>query len=147
MDHWLGRHGVVAEPVDERTRCDAVELREAIRCLLRHNAGHPLDPAAGVTLRRIGAEHPLVVHCGEEGGVRLVPLGDGRGSVLGRVLATMAGAVADGSWARLKSCQEDVCGWAFYDRSPGGTGRWCSMAVCGSRAKMRAYRGRIPAAG
>ncbi|MFE7121750.1 CGNR zinc finger domain-containing protein, partial [Streptomyces sp. NPDC057654] len=32
------------------------------------------------------------------------------------------------------------CQWVFYDRSPAGRGRWCSMAVCGSRAKMRAYR-------
>ncbi|MEU6854644.1 CGNR zinc finger domain-containing protein, partial [Actinacidiphila alni] len=27
-------------------------------------------------------------------------------------------------------------------RSPSGRSRWCTMAICGSRAKMRAYRSR-----
>ncbi|HEX9030508.1 MAG TPA: CGNR zinc finger domain-containing protein [Streptosporangiaceae bacterium] len=36
----------------------------------------------------------------------------------------------------------DDCHWAFYDRSPTSSGCWCSMAVCGSRAKSRAYRRR-----
>ncbi|HEX9031302.1 MAG TPA: CGNR zinc finger domain-containing protein [Streptosporangiaceae bacterium] len=42
-----------------------------------------------------------------------------------------------GSCVGLTSCH-----WAFYDRSPTSSGCWCSMAVCGSRAKSRAYRRR-----
>ena len=48
--------------------------------------------------------------------------------------------MADGTWRRLKACREDTCQWAFYDRSKNRSGTWCSMAVCGNRAKARAYR-------
>jgi predicted RNA-binding Zn ribbon-like protein len=30
----------------------------------------------------------------------------------------------------------------FYDRSKNRSGRWCVMAECGNRAKVRAYRER-----
>lgn len=59
-----------------------------------------------------------------------------------RLAADIAVATAEGNWRRLKACQAWDCRWVFYDRSPAGRGRWCSMAVCGSRAKMRSYRSR-----
>lgn len=57
-----------------------------------------------------------------------------------RVAAAIAAAAADGTWARLKACEAEDCQWAYYDRSPAGRRRWCSMSVCGARAKMRTYR-------
>ena len=39
---------------------------------------------------------------------------------------------------RVKMCASpDGCGWLFLDTSKNGSRRWCSMEVCGSRAKMR----------
>ncbi len=37
--------------------------------------------------------------------------------------------------ARLHRCPGRACGWIFLDMS--GRRRWCSMATCGSREKMR----------
>jgi predicted RNA-binding Zn ribbon-like protein len=37
--------------------------------------------------------------------------------------------------ARVRICPGRNCGWLFLDTS--GRRRWCSMDVCGSRAKMR----------
>jgi predicted RNA-binding Zn ribbon-like protein len=37
--------------------------------------------------------------------------------------------------ARLHRCPGRDCGWIFLDIS--GRRRWCSMATCGSREKMR----------
>ena len=51
-------------------------------------------------------------------------------------------AIVDGTWARLKACRWDTCQWAFYDTSKNRSGSWCSMAVCGNRAKAAAYRRR-----
>jgi predicted RNA-binding Zn ribbon-like protein len=34
------------------------------------------------------------------------------------------------------------CGWLFLDTTKNGSRRWCSMAGCGSRAKMRRYYAR-----
>ena len=47
-----------------------------------------------------------------------------------------------GTWSRLKVCPADDCQWAFYDHSKNRSGTWCSMQVCGNRAKVRAYRER-----
>ncbi|MFI5842134.1 CGNR zinc finger domain-containing protein [Catenuloplanes sp. NPDC051500] len=59
-----------------------------------------------------------------------------------RIVLTVAHTVATGSWARVKLCAAPDCRWAFYDTSKSGAGRWCSMTVCGNRAKTRAYRRR-----
>jgi len=50
---------------------------------------------------------------------------------------------------RVRRCPGDEgrCGWLFLDTTKNGTRRWCSMAGCGSRAKMRRlYRRRRDAA-
>jgi predicted RNA-binding Zn ribbon-like protein len=36
----------------------------------------------------------------------------------------------------------DTCRWVYYDRSPAGRSRWCTMSLCGARNKMRKYRAR-----
>jgi len=61
---------------------------------------------------------------------------------LGRLLAIVADAMADGTWPRLKACFRESCRWAFYDHARNRTGRWCSMAVCGNRTKAERYRAR-----
>ena len=43
--------------------------------------------------------------------------------------------------ARIRECPGgDGCGWLFLDLSKSGTRRWCSMQVCGNRAKVRRHR-------
>lgn len=76
------------------------------------------------------------------GSARLVPTATGVDSALGRLVALVAEAMADGRWRRLKVCRNDACRWAFYDTSRSAAGRWCSMAVCGNRRKARAWRAR-----
>lgn len=38
---------------------------------------------------------------------------------------------------RVRACPGRDCGWLFLDTS--GRRRWCQMAVCGNRAKVRAF--------
>lgn len=45
---------------------------------------------------------------------------------------------------RLTRCPGHECGWLFLDRT--GRRRWCSMATCGSREKMRRLYARRKAA-
>jgi predicted RNA-binding Zn ribbon-like protein len=140
---WLGRHGLGGPQVvpGEFDRRECVALREALRALLRENNDGPPDPQARQTIVHIGRGCPLVVGFPDATGpLALRPgLGDIRGA-LAAVLAVVAGAVADGSWLRLKACREHRCEWVYYDRSRNRGSRWCSMQVCGTRAKMRVYR-------
>ncbi|GGZ16951.1 CGNR zinc finger domain-containing protein [Streptomyces poonensis] len=116
----------------------ARELRESLRAALLAHAGHP--PHRAVTpLGELLSGAPLLVTVGtEDGSAALVPA-DGH-SLLSRVAAAVAEALVAGTWLRLKACEAADCLWAYYDRSPAGRGRWCSMQVCGARAKMRRYR-------
>jgi predicted RNA-binding Zn ribbon-like protein len=72
----------------------------------------------------------------ESGALRVQADGD----ALDAVAAVVLGAMLDGSWARLKACRN--CNWSFYDYSPNRSATWCSMQICGNRAKTRAYRRR-----
>lgn len=40
-------------------------------------------------------------------------------------------------WERVKRCPS--CGWFFLDSSRNGSRRWCSMSMCGTTSKARAY--------
>ncbi|MGW0346967.1 CGNR zinc finger domain-containing protein [Streptomyces anthocyanicus] len=116
----------------------ARELRESLRATLLAHAGHP--PHRAVTpLGELLAAAPLVVAVDPaDGSAALAPAGEG--SLTARVAAAVAQALVAGTWSRLKACEAADCHWAYYDRSPAERGRWCSMQVCGARAKMRRYR-------
>jgi len=47
--------------------------------------------------------------------------------------------------ARVRICASETCSARFYDRSPAGRRRWCSMALCGNAAKARRHRARAAA--
>ncbi|MFN2563258.1 MAG: CGNR zinc finger domain-containing protein [Jatrophihabitans sp.] len=46
----------------------------------------------------------------------------------------------------VRECEAEECTRLFVDSSHGRTRRWCGMAECGNRAKVRAYRQRHEAA-
>jgi predicted RNA-binding Zn ribbon-like protein len=110
------------------------ELRTALRSLILANNGFPIDTDAIEVFNRAAARVPLQL--GADG----VPALAAGGDALDRVVATALRAMLDGTWRRLKACRN--CRWAFYDYSPPRTATWCSMQLCGNRAKTRAYRSR-----
>jgi predicted RNA-binding Zn ribbon-like protein len=121
-----------------------LELREAIRQVLSGHTARWHDPEAASRLTLALASCRLALAVDPAGGARLVSADhDPFSRVIGGVAVAIAEAAATGTWARLKCCPGRQCGWAFYDRSASSRSRWCSMQVCGARAKMRAYRGRL----
>lgn len=47
---------------------------------------------------------------------------------------------------RVRRCGGDGCGWLFVDQSRNRSRRWCDMAICGNRARVKAhYRRTHPA--
>jgi predicted RNA-binding Zn ribbon-like protein len=61
---------------------------------------------------------------------------------LGRLLITAVRLGLEDRWQRIKLCDMHTCRYAYYDGSRNTSGRWCSMKVCGNRAKTRAFRER-----
>lgn len=116
----------------------ARELRESLRATLLAHAGH-LPHREVTPLTDLLSRAPLRVTVDEgDGSASLTPAD--AGPLASRVAAAVAESLVAGTWSRLKACEAADCHWAYYDRSPAGRGRWCSMQVCGARAKMRRYR-------
>lgn len=144
LRRWLLAHELVEEgeaaSLDGDDLARVAAFREALRALLRANHGEPLDPKATALVNAESARAALRVEVDPGGGARLVPAGRGVDRVLARLLAAVAAADVDGTWRRLKICADDVCAWAFYDVSRNQSKAWCSMEVCGNRAKARRHR-------
>ncbi len=49
-------------------------------------------------------------------------------------------AVCHADFRHIRRCEGSACTLMFYDRSKTHARRWCSMAVCGNRAKAAAHR-------
>jgi predicted RNA-binding Zn ribbon-like protein len=127
---------------------DARALREAIdACLTAGIDGHAPDPAA---LAAIDAWLPEAVAAPRLApGPLLLPgptRADPRRALAAVALdaARMIGTPAQS--ARMRICASATCSARFYDRSPAGRRRWCSMRACGNQAKARRHRERAAAA-
>jgi predicted RNA-binding Zn ribbon-like protein len=163
---WL-RARDLAEAADSfATEADlrqAIVMREALReVLLAHVPGThraawgladpiPADSTLAdstladstlAELRSVVSGLPTRLTIADDGTLRAVPAGHGPAAGLAWLMLIAAEAATSGTWDRLKVCSADDCRWAFYDRSPTRSGCWCSMAVCGSRSKSRAFRRR-----
>jgi predicted RNA-binding Zn ribbon-like protein len=137
---WLREHDLVpATKASDDDLRRAVGLREALRALLLANATGDAPPEAALgVIATVGRRATL-----RSDGVGLVPAVGGVDGALARLLAIVAIAQADGTWARLKACPGDACQWALYDRTRSRTRTWCAAAKCGARTRSRAYRRRL----
>jgi predicted RNA-binding Zn ribbon-like protein len=58
------------------------------------------------------------------------------------IAKAMARLVCDEDFKYVKACEGHRCTLMFVDRTKGRARRWCSMSVCGNRAKQAAHRKR-----
>jgi predicted RNA-binding Zn ribbon-like protein len=144
LGEWLGQRGLIepGEPVSEGDLRRAIDVREGLRALLLTHNGEPLDEAAVDRLDRAASRAGVRVRFRPGDAPELAPDAGGVDGAIARLLAIVAGATGDGSWARLKACPKDDCFWAFYDRTKNRSGKWCKMEGCGNVEKARAYRER-----
>jgi predicted RNA-binding Zn ribbon-like protein len=62
--------------------------------------------------------------------------------LLGAVANSASDLLTSAALDRVRECAGDGCGWLFLDTSKARRRRWCSMAVCGNRAKAQRHRRR-----
>jgi predicted RNA-binding Zn ribbon-like protein len=140
---WLHEQGLTSgdlAALGAAQLAEAIELREGLRLVLVGHTNGGADEDAGATMERVAARGRLSVCIDPDGSVRIAPRESGYAGVLAQLLVPVAHAALDGSWQRVKACDADDCLEAFYDQSRNRSGRWCDMAVCGNRTKVRAYR-------
>ena len=55
----------------------------------------------------------------------------------------LAKFVCEEDFSHVKACEGAACTLMFADHTRGRARRWCSMAICGNRAKQAAHRQRL----
>jgi predicted RNA-binding Zn ribbon-like protein len=91
------------------------------RIVMQHEA-NPARPALQV-MRRWRSPEAL-----------LLPIGE-----------ALARFVCTEDFSHVKACEGPACTLLFADHTRGRARRWCSMALCGNRAKQAAHRQRLKA--
>ena len=128
-------------------------LREWFRGFVRKHMGRPLTPQA---MRELGPLNALIerdetfsrieVHR-DSGGARLELQTTRRWrspeSLLLPIGEALARCVCEEDFASIRACEGQRCTLIFADRTRRQGRRWCSMAMCGNRAKQAAHRDRL----
>jgi len=128
-------------------------LREWFRGFVRKHAGRPLTPKA---LRELGPLNGLLErdeafsqisrhHHGDGDRLELRMMRRWRSPecLLLPIGEALAKFVCEEDFAYVKACEGHSCTLFFADRTRRRARRWCSMAICGNRAKQAAHRNRL----
>jgi predicted RNA-binding Zn ribbon-like protein len=131
----------------------ARSLREWFRAFVREHQGRPLCPE---DLRELEPLNRLLER--DEGFARVVAHDHGGASglelrrmrrwrspeaLLLPIGEALAQFVCEEDFSNVKTCEGPTCTLAFVDHTRGHARRWCSMALCGNRAKQAAHRNRL----
>ena len=137
----------------DRVAAQARSLREWFRIFVRQHKGKPLkapDLAELEPLNRLlrrGEEFGQLVAGGRGKAARLEFRRERRWrspeSLLLPIGEALARLLAEEDFSDVKGCEGPVCTLMFADRTRGRSRRWCSMEICGNRAKQIAHRHRM----
>jgi predicted RNA-binding Zn ribbon-like protein len=137
------------DKVADQTRA----LREWFRGFVRKHMGRPLMPKA---LHELGPLNRLLERDevfnqisrhrhGEGDGLQLRMMRHWRSpeSLLLPIGEALAKFICEEDFAAVKACRGQNCTLMFADHSRRRARKWCSMAICGNRAKQAAHRNRL----
>jgi predicted RNA-binding Zn ribbon-like protein len=140
------------DKVADQTRA----LREWFRKFVRKYMGRPLPPKA---LQELGLLNKLLQRDetfsqisrhrkrdGDRFELQVVRRWRSLESLLLPIAEALAKFVCEEDFARVKACEGHNCALVFADHTRGQARRWCSMAICGNRAKQAAHRNRLKSA-
>jgi predicted RNA-binding Zn ribbon-like protein len=137
---------------------EARELREWFRAFVSEHAGKPLQPrdlrelaplnallARDQAFRQIEIAGAEKSHSGERhGGLHWHAKRhwDTPKTLLLPIAEAMGNLICEQDFTLVRKCEGPTCTLWFLDVSKAHGRRWCSMAVCGNRAKAAAHRAR-----
>jgi predicted RNA-binding Zn ribbon-like protein len=131
----------------------ARELREWCRSFVRKHMGRPLKPAA---VRELDPVNKLLardeifkqIHASHDQSGDHLELHTTRHwrsaeSLLLPIAENLAQFICEENFSDIKACEGTSCTLMFADHTRRRARRWCSMAICGNRAKQAAHRERL----
>ena len=134
---WIRARGGTGAPGEIAA---LVTVRDALAAVVRGEA----EPASLAPRLEQIALHPVLTAGGVDWHVSAPD-----GSTIGARALLGWAAILQRDPARLRPCANPECRRFLLDRSNANTARWCSMALCGNRAKARRHhrRHRVDASG
>jgi predicted RNA-binding Zn ribbon-like protein len=152
--HALSALTEQATPAElDKVAGQARALREWFRGFVRKHMGRPLTPKA---MRELGPLNALLERGEMFSRIAVRPDSDGdrlelqtmrlwrsSESLLLPIGEALARCVCDEDFANIRACEGASCTLIFVDRTRRRGRRWCSMALCGNRAKQAAHRHRL----
>jgi predicted RNA-binding Zn ribbon-like protein len=139
----------------DKVAAQARVLREWFRGFVRKHMGRPLTPAA---IRELSPLNELLARdeafsritarresVGDRFELQSLRLWRSPQSLLLPIGEALARCVCEEDFANIRACEGKVCTLIFADRTRRRGRRWCSMAMCGNRAKQAAHRNRLKA--
>jgi predicted RNA-binding Zn ribbon-like protein len=161
---WLTQAGLVPADALDALRAQAMPgeldavadqaraLREWFRGFVRKHMGRPLTPKVvqelgplNRLLERDEAFSRISRHRQSDGDgleLRIVRRWRSPESLLLPIGEALAKFVCEEDFASVKACEGHSCTLVFADRSRRRARKWCSIAICGNRAKQAAHRNR-----
>ncbi|MFC8587199.1 CGNR zinc finger domain-containing protein [Streptomyces sp. NPDC057217] len=135
---WLAANGL-----EGRFAADAATLRHtlAARDALAALVDRPGDPDAAARVDAVLDHGRIRATLTAEGPGEEAEFADpawGPGWTAARAHLDLLRTAPD----RIRACAHEACILHFFDTSRNGTRRWCSMAVCGNRAKASRHYAR-----
>ncbi|MFB6841146.1 CGNR zinc finger domain-containing protein [Streptomyces sp. NPDC056361] len=135
---WLASNGL-----ERRFTADATTLRHtlAARDALTGLVDRPGDPAATARVDAVldhGRIRATLTTAGPGEEAEFADPSWGPGWAAARDYLDLLRTAPD----RIRACAHEACILHFFDTSRNGTRRWCSMAVCGNRAKASRHYAR-----
>jgi predicted RNA-binding Zn ribbon-like protein len=162
---WLEQAGMVPPDALAALRAQATlaeldavaaqarELREWFRGFVRQRKGRPLSAADLGELAPLNAlmardeRYDELVAEVTDGVTRFELRAQRRWKSVESLLLPIAEALAklvcEEDFTLVKACEGSRCTLMFADHTRGHARRWCSMAMCGNRAKVAAHRERL----
>lgn len=162
---WLEQAQLVPANALKRIRADARpgeldkvadqarSLREWFRSFVRKHKGRPLtakslaelEPLNGLLERDDSFQRVVPGPRDEKNSLQLQTIRRWRTpeALLSPIGEALAQLVCTEDFSDVKACEGPACTLLFADHTRGRTRRWCSMALCGNRAKQAAHRHRM----
>jgi predicted RNA-binding Zn ribbon-like protein len=134
---WLDEVDVAC-PATEQARTALLVARDAIRAHAEHPRSGSTRAALNAVLRW-GSSWPILGAQGVELGSATEDPAALAGWLAAANYAELFGATPD----RIRRCAHPDCILYFLDTSARGSRRWCSMTVCGNRAKAARHYARV----
>ena len=126
---------------------ELISLRGQLRTMAeRLTAGKPAGQGALDAINRVlasRASYPQVVRKGDGYVTKTQAATESPRHLLVPAAESAAWLLEHGDMSLLRRCENPSCILYFYDTTKNKRRRWCSMGVCGSRAKASAYYRRL----